>query len=45
MYGVIVVPTRATMRRTTVGERSSEGRTRAAPTAPQSGWDSSAEAM
>ena len=45
MYGVIVVPTTATISSRMAGDRSSDGVTSARPTWPQSGSDSSADAM
>ncbi len=45
MYGVIVVPTTATMRSRLAGARSSDGVTSARPTAPQSGSASTADTM
>ena len=45
MYGVIVVPTTATISRSSAGARSSEGVTSARPTAPQSGSARTADTM
>ena len=45
MYGVIVVPTTATMSSSWAVLAGRLGVTRALPTAPQSGCDSTAEAM